>query len=313
MRVSSTSFSTNFLSQINQLQQQQNKLQQEAATGQKISLPGDNPQVMTDVLNLQVQSSENTQYQNNITQLQTAATTSYTAMSSLKTIIDRVNEIATLATSGTTSPAQLTSYAGEVNNLIQEAVQLGNTQDQNGNYIFGGTQNSNPAFAQTTDANGVVTNVQYQGNASVASSEIAPNVTISAQVPGVNDSGSGARGLFTDSRSGADIFGHMLSLQQNLASGNTAAITATDVPDLAKDENNIITQISASGVLQSTLTNANSIAAAQNTNFTATMSNDTNADLATVITELTQTQTAYQAALESGSKILSMSLLNYLQ
>jgi len=307
MRVSSTSFSANFLSQINTLQQRQNTLQQEAATGQKISLPEDNPEVVTQVLNLQAQASANGQYQNNISTLQNAATTSYSAMSSLKTISDRVNEIATLATSGTASPTQLASYATEVNNLVQEAVQLGNTQDPNGNYIFGGTKTNSPPFTSSADAN-----VVSQGNASVAQSEIAPNVTISAQVPGANSSGTGPRGLFTDSRYGADIFSHMISLQQDLASGNTAAITSTDAPALAKDEDNIITSISANGVLQSTLTNATSIAAAQSTNMTAQMSSDTNADLATTITELDQTQTAYQAALESGSKVLSLSLLDYL-
>ena len=191
-------------------------------------------------------------------------------------------------------------------------MQLGNTQDANGNYIFGGTKSNTPPFAQTTDANNTVTNVAYQGNPKVAQTEIAPNVTISAQVPGVNDSGTGPTGLFTDSRNGTDLFGHMIALQQDLASGNTAAITSTDAPGLAKDEDNIITQISANGVLQSTLSNATNIAAAQSTNFTAQMSNDTNADLATVITQLDQTQTAYQAALESGSKVLSLSLLDYL-
>jgi len=35
--------------------------------------------------------------------------------------------------------------------------------------------------------------------------------------------------------------------------------------------------------------------------------------LAQTLTELDQTQTAYQAALESGSKVMNLSLLNFLQ
>ena len=313
MRISSSTFANDFLYQTNQLQQQQNTLQQEVTTGQKVTLPEDNPSAMAQVLNLQTSSASNSQYQSNVTALQSSATTSYGAMNSLKTISDRVSQIATLASSGTTSPSQLASYSSEVKNLLQEAVQIGNTQDAQGNYIFGGTNTGNSPFTAVTDASGNITGVTYNGNTSVASSEIAPNVTISAQTPGANTSGAGPTGLFQDSRSGANLFANMISLQQNLASGNTAAINSTDVPALATDENNIITNISANGVLQSTLTNATNIATAQSTNLTSQISGLTNADLATALTRLNQTQTAYQAALESGTQIMQLSILNYLQ
>ena len=42
------------------------------------------------------------------------------------------------------------------------------------------------------------------------------------------------------------------------------------------------------------------------------MSNDTNADLAQTLTQLSQTQTAYQAALESGTMVMGLSLLEFL-
>ncbi len=297
MRISSDYFSANFLNESNQLQQQLNQLQQQASTGLKVSLPSDNPSVMASVLNLQTESSENNQYQDNVSSLQNAATTTYTAMNSLKTITDRVNEIATLSTSGTASPTQLSSYSSEVKNLISEALQLGNTQDANGNYIFGGTKTGAPPFVATTDASGNVTGVTYQGNTSVSKVEIAPNVTISAQVPGENTTGSGASGLFADSQTGADVFAHMISLQQDLASGNTSAISSTDAPALSKDDDNVIMQIGANGVLQSTLTNATNFASSQATNLTTQISNSTSADLATTLTELNQvTQTAYQKA-----------------
>ena len=312
MRISTSNFSSNFLVQVQQLEQQQNTLQSQASTGLKVSLPEDDPSVMASVLNLQTASSANSQYKNNISQLQSSAVTASGAMNSLQTISNRVNEIATLATSGTTSKDQLSSYASEVSNLLQQAVQLGNTQDADGNYIFAGTQSSTKPFTTTTDASNNVIAVNYQGNNDVASSEIAPNVTVSAQTPGANTGGSGPRGLFADSRYGADLFSHMISLQQHLAAGNTTAISSTDAPALSKDEQNIIYQISANGVMQSTLSNANNIAAAKSTNLTAQISNETNADLAQTLVQLNQTQTAYQAALQSGSKVMNLSLLDYL-
>ena len=65
--------------------------------------------------------------------------------------------------------------------------------------------------------------------------------------------------------------------------------------------------------MQSTLTNASNIATAKATNITSQISNDTSANLAQTMTQLSQTQNAYEAALESGEQVMSVSLLNFLQ
>jgi flagellar hook-associated protein 3 FlgL len=313
MRISSDYFTDNFINNVNNLAQQQNQLQTQASTGLKITLPEDDPAVMTQVLDLQTDSSQNAQYQANITQLQNSATTSYTAMNNLKTISDQADTIATEASSGTTSSTEMASYALQVGQLIQEAVQAGNTQDADGNYIFGGTNSGTPPFSAATDSSGNVTAVTYHGNTGVAQSEIAPNVTVTAQTPGANTTGSGPAGLFTDSRAGADFFNHLISLQKDLQAGNSSAISSTDAPALQKDESNIINHISANSILQSQLTTAASTASTQSTNLTTQISGDTNADLATTLTQLQQTQTSYQAALASAAQVMNLSLLNYLQ
>lgn len=311
MRVSSSTFTNNFLYQVGQLQSQQVTLGNETSTGLKVTLPEDNPSVMNQVLNLQSQASSNTQYQSNISQVQASANTASDALNSLQTLVEQAGEIATEST-GTTSSSQLSTYATQVGQLIQQALQLGNTKDANGNYIFGGTATSSPPFSATTNASGDVTGVAYTGNSSVASSEIAPGLTVSAQNPGENNTGSGPGGVFADSRTGSDIFSHLISLQQNLQSGNTSAISSTDDPNLTKDEDNVVTQISGNAVLQSTLTAAGNVVQQQATNEDSQMSNDTSADLAQTITQLQQTQTAFQAALQTGSMVMQMSLMTYL-
>ena len=311
MRVATSSFPDSFLYQTNLLQNQQNTLQSEASTGLKLTMPGDDPAGMSQALELQTDSSANTQYQNNITQLQDAATTSYNAMNGLQTLISKANEIAS-SVDGTTSATSMSSYASEIGGILQQAVQLANTKDSQGNYIYGGTNVSSPPFAATTDSNGNITAVNYQGNSSVAQSEIAPGVTISAQTLGANTTGSGPRGLITDSRSGADLFNHLISLQNDLSSGNASAVNSTDVPQLAKDEDNIAYQVGSNGLMQSTLSNTSTVATQQGANLTTQMSNTTSADLATTLTRLQQTQTSYQAALQSGVLVMQLSLLQFL-
>jgi flagellar hook-associated protein 3 FlgL len=312
MRVATDTFSNNLIDQLSQLEQRQNQLQNQAVTGRKISLPEDDPAAMQQVLNLQAQSAQTAQYQNNISQLQGLAATNYNAINGLKTISDRAGEIATLA-DGTKSPADLANYATEVSSLIQQAAQLANSKDSSGNYLFAGTSSNTAPFVVTTDSSGLVTGVAYQGNTSTAQSEIAQGVTVSAQVLGANTTGSGPRGLITDSRHGADFLNHLISLQNDLKAGNTSAISATDAPALSKDEDNIIFQISANGALQSRLQATSNIASQQTVAIDGQVSQKTSVDLAQTLTEFSQAQNAYTAALQSGARILNTSLLDYLK
>jgi len=294
------------------LNTQQNELQKQVATGLRFSQLDDDPSGMGAVLNLQAQNSQTAQYQQNITSLQAVATSSYNAMQTLDTISQRASEIATLA-DGTASPQQLQTYATEVTQLIQQGVQAMNSQDQ-GQYLFGGTLDNQPPFVATTDASGNVTAVTYQGNSSVASVEIAPGNTVSAQTVGANTSGSGPEGLITDSRNGADFFNHLIALQSHLLAGNTTAISSTDSAALAKDQDNITLQVGMNGVIQSHLAAASAVATAQANSTNNLISQDAGADPAQTMTELSAAQSAYQAAVQSGASLLNenLSLAYYL-
>jgi flagellar hook-associated protein 3 FlgL len=312
MRIAGTTYSDIAVSQLNLLTAQQTQLQNQVSTGQRVRKPEDDPAAMAKGLSLQAENSAAAQFSRNISMLQNRANTVYGALDQLKTISDRASEIATQA-DGTASPAELQSFATEVGQLIQQAVSLANTKDGS-QYVFAGTNSGQPAFTTTTDANGNVTGVAYQGNTSVMQTQIADGTTMTVDSPGQNATGTGARGVFSDSRYGADFFNHLISLENHLQSGDTTSISSTDAPALAKDEDNIIYQVSANGVAQSRLTTAASIASNRQTSLQTAFSSLTGADLTQTIVDLTQTQNTYQAALESSSALLKMqqSLLQYL-
>jgi flagellar hook-associated protein 3 FlgL len=313
MRIAFNSFPDSLVNQLSLLSSQQTKLENEVDTGKSISQLSDDPAVMEQVLGWQAQNSSNAQYQQNISTLQEQATSSYSAINSLQTLSARASAIATQA-DGTASPADLAAYASEVNQLIQEGVQAMNSQNAQGEYLFGGTQNSQPPFVATTDASGNVTAVTYQGNDAVPSAEVASGYSLSAQVPGANTSGTGPAGVITDSRTGADFFNHLIALRNDLEAGNTQAIATTDQANLTKDEDNITSQISANGLIQSQLNDATAVASAQSTALTQDVSQASDADMATTLTRLSTLQTAYQAALESGASLLNsnLSLMDYI-
>jgi flagellar hook-associated protein 3 FlgL len=292
------------VSQLNLLSAQQYQLQNQASTGQTISAPSDDPTGMALALNLQADNSAVTQYAQNISTLQNRATIAGNALSSLQTIEERASEIATSA-DGASSPAQLQANATEVTQLIQQAAQLMNTQDGS-QYVFGGTASGSAPFTVSTDASGNVTAVTYSGNADVATAEVGQNATLAVDAPGENNSGSGARGVVSDSRYGADLFNHLISLQNNLLSGNTGAITATDAKNLSNDSDNIIYQVATNGAAQTRLTAAASFDSAQQSGLQQSLTSVAGADLAQTLTQLTQANNAYQVALQTSSQIMQL-------
>jgi len=304
MRIAGTSYTDSMVSQLNLLSAQQYQLQNQASTGQTISAPSDDPTGMALALNLQADNSAVTQYAQNISTLQNRATIAGNALSSLQTIEERASEIATSA-DGASSPAQLQANATEVTQLIQQAAQLMNTQDGS-QYVFGGTASGSAPFTVSTDASGNVTAVTYSGNADVATAEVGQNATLAVDAPGENNSGSGARGVVSDSRYGADLFNHLISLQNNLLSGNTGAITATDAKNLSNDSDNIIYQVATNGAAQTRLTAAASFASAQQSGLQQSLTSVAGADLAQTLTQLTQANNAYQVALQTSSQIMQL-------
>ena len=313
MRVAFDSFPDSLVGQLALLSAQQTQLQNQVATGKRISQLEDDPAAMRRVLDWQAQNSRLAQYRQNISALQERATTSYNAIAGLQKLSARAGEIATLA-DGTKSAQELGVYASEVNQLIQQGVQLMNGQDQ-GDYLFGGTQTAQAPFVTTSDAAGDVTAVAYAGNEAVPSAEVASGCTLSVQAPGANTSGNGPAGVITDSRSGADFFNHLIALRNHLQAGDTEAIAASDRGALAKDEDNITTQMAANGLVQSQLNDADAVASTQSSAINQMISQESDVDLAQTLTRLATTQTAYQAALQSGASLLNsnLSLMDYIR
>ncbi|MCI0540901.1 MAG: hypothetical protein L0Z50_37345, partial [Verrucomicrobiales bacterium] len=117
MRVTSNSFPNTLIDQLGTLTARQSRLQMQAATGQRIQSPEDDPVALRRVLDLQVESTTVSQYRDNIARQQEIAHATYGAMKSLKKISDRANEIATLA-DGLKSQPELQGYAAEITELI---------------------------------------------------------------------------------------------------------------------------------------------------------------------------------------------------
>ena len=297
MRVATNTVSEDIIRQIQSLSGQQTKLQSQVASGQRISLPEDDPAAVGRVLNMQSELRQITQFGINASSALDIAQASSSGLQAVKKISDRAGELVTLGT-GVLGPEAMKAYAAEVDQLIEQAVQDANTR-LNGNYIFAGTALSAPAVAATR-VSGQITVVNYMGDA--AQSAI-PLSTASSVTP--STTGATNQGL-------ADFINNLIALRNALTSGNTAAVSAAQ-PGLTTSENVLVSAIADNGGVQTRIEASKSEQADRMTSVNQLISSETSADMPATIVKLTQAQTAYQAALQSAANIMKLSLLDYIK
>lgn len=294
---------------VSDLGVRQARLQTQAATGQRIRNPEDDPSAFRNVLELQGSVQQLGQYSNNITKLQSRSTSGYEAVSQLKKLNDRAAEIATAAVSIRNSD-DYSALASEVNQLVESALGLSNSK-LHGEPLFAGSAGSQAAFKANRNAAGKVTSVDYTGNQNARQAEVAEGVTVPMDILGANASESeGPRGLLYDKRSGIDVFGHLIALRDALSAGNQTAV-AEAAKGLANDETGYIQTFSEIGANQTRLEAASRQNSSMATSINQMISQESDVDLAQTLVELNQLQAAYSAALQSAGSILRMSLLDY--
>jgi flagellar hook-associated protein 3 FlgL len=297
MRVTTNSNDSQMLAQIQQLTSLQTRLQTQVSTGQRIFEPEDDPASMGRVLALETEKSQNTQFASNTSYALDVSNASFSGLSDIKKISDRAGELATTG-AGDLDPDSIKTNATEVNQLIEQGLQLANTQLRS-NYLFAGTAVDAPPFVATRDANGNITSVGYVGNQTQASVQISNTASIT---PGSSPAAN--QGL-------ADFLNHLVQLRDALNTGVSTNVSAVQ-PALVNDENNIVSGLSEYGAVQLRIEISQSQQQDRLNDIDKLVSTETDVDLPTTITKLNQASVAYQAALQSTTKIMGMSLLDYL-
>ena len=297
MRIASNSMSSLLISQLQTLTSQQATLQSQISTGQSITNPSDNPNSYGSVLNIESQKQQLTQYANNNTQATNISTAASAALTSLQTLSSQATSLAN-GMNGTINATGFSANVNTLNQMIASGLQTLNSQ-YNGSNMFGGTQTSTPPFTASYDASGNVTGVTYNGTASAAAIPVANGTTVTPTTDGVTN------------QQMADFMNNLVTLRDACSNQDLSAATAV-MPALQTSEDNVIQAVGTVGAAQTTLQALATQNATQFEGLNSADSSLTSTNIAQTVVQLTQAQTSYQAALASSSKIMNMSLLNYM-
>jgi flagellar hook-associated protein 3 FlgL len=213
-------------------------------------------------------------------------------------VSDRATEIGTLG-GGVISPAEAKAHASELDQLIEQSLQLLNTKLGN-DYIYAGNRVDQPPFVATRDAAGRITAVNYAGENATATIPLSASTAVSPTTDGVTNRGLG------------DFVNHLVALRDALNQNDTPAVSAAQ-SGLITTEDGIVNALAEAGGVQARIEASRSQQQDMATTIESLISREADADLPSTIVKLNQTQTAYQAALQSSASIMKISLLDYIR
>lgn len=216
MRISTSQLHNTALNSILDQQSSLLKVQQQIATGRRILTPSDDPSGAARALNLTQVDSVFQQYNENANLANGRLRIEENTLTGVTNLIQTVRELAIQANNDTQSNESRRAISQEVRQRLNELVDLANTQDANGEYIFSGFQ----GFTQAVSAN-VNGTFSYAGDDGQRFVQIGPNRQVA-----IGDSGLDA---FFRIRNGNGTF----ATAANIANTGTGVIDSGSVTNPA--------------------------------------------------------------------------------
>jgi flagellar hook-associated protein 3 FlgL len=272
------------------------KAAEEVSTGRSVNEPGDNPAAMAALVINDAQTSQDVQFQTNVSDLQSKFQVADSAMNNATQILTSAISLGTQGASGTLSAADRQQIAAQVAGLQQQMLSVANTTYE-GTYVFAGTDvTTQPFTADSSAPSGVV----YNGNSAVTSVQISEGRSIATNVPGNQ--------VFANAT--ASVFGALNDLENALNSGAGIAAANTEVQNAFNQINN---QRVFYGNALNQVQSAESFLSTDTVNLSEQQTSLVGANLTQAASQLSQDQVDEQAAISASAQVLNMStLLDYL-
>lgn len=174
MRIATITFQQNATSQMQELQADLAKTQNDLATSTRLHSASDDPAAMAQVNQLNVQLSASQQYVTNGNYVTSTLQLEEQAMSDATNTLQSARDLAVEANNSALSTSQRADIAAQLTQQLQNLVAIGNRVDGSGNYLFSGTASGTVPFSQSGNT------VTYSGSTQVSQVQIASNQRISA-------------------------------------------------------------------------------------------------------------------------------------
>jgi flagellar hook-associated protein 3 FlgL len=195
MRISTSSIYDAGIRQINTLQSQLARTQQQLSSGTRLLSAADDPIAAARALEVTQSQSINAQFATNRQNARSSLSQLDVALSSAQTLIQDVQTIVVAAGNGANTAADRATYATQLQGKLSDLLAMANTADGNGAYLFSGFKSSVAPYTQTS------TGAVYNGDQGQTMLQVSSSRQVATTVTGA-------------------------SLFDNIATGNGSFVTA---------------------------------------------------------------------------------------
>jgi flagellar hook-associated protein 3 FlgL len=294
MRITDANRTRDVLANLNRSERALDRAQQAISSGLRVRRASDDPGAALTVLKLTGSSTAATQHRRNIDAALSRVGSEESALDQLSETLSRARELAVAQGSDTSSAATRAQTRVEVDKLIEFAVQLGNTRGPDG-YLFGGYRSDQRPFATPLDPT-----VTAVGAGEQRQVEIGPGQRVNTV--------HNAREVFVDTGAMAALKQLSTALGANDAAGIRSAAGALQtgfdgVQGILAETGSRYGQLELTATRLDTLEQTTS----------AHRASIQEADMEATMVELVTRQSSLQATMLSTSRILGMTLSEYLR
>ncbi len=266
------------------------KLQNQLASGKRISRPSQNPTGIVESMRLASRLRENKGFQENAKDATGWLNTTDEALDSLNSALQRAYELAVQGSNGTLSDEDREAVCSEINEIIEEVGTIANTR-YNDRYIFGGTNTIQKTYESGTFQHNQES-IKYQVGVGV---EVAVNLT--------------AEEVFVEK----DIIGTLQNIADHLTSGDTGALRNTDIAVINEGIDHVLACRSKVGASVNRMEMTISRLEEQEINYSNLQAEVDGVDPALLIMELKNQENVYRASLSVGARVIMPTLVDYLR
>lgn len=296
MRVTNSMMVANFLNNLSNNMREMDKVQQQLATGKKLSKPSDDPVGVIYSLRLNSSITEAEKYLDNVASANAWLYTTDIALRQAGDILQRVRELTVEGANDTIPQASRDAMAKEIAQLREQLVQVANA-GHDGRFIFGGFKTTQPPFDSAGNYTGsAVADIEY---------EIGVSIKMIVNITGDD--------VFKNPPAPVDVFQLLTNIESDLNTGNTTNLSMLRIGEMDRAIDNIIARRAEVGAKMNRLEMTQSRLEEAKMNFSELLSSAEDIDMAEVITQLKMQENVYRTALSSGARIIQPTLLDFLR
>jgi flagellar hook-associated protein 3 FlgL len=301
----SSSVGQQFLANLQLLQQQMARTQEQVSSGYQINQPSDDPGELGDVLQLESDLGQVTQVASNLTSVSSEVNTAESALENATQLLEQAGSLAAQGASSTVSASERTGLSQQVSQILSELVSSANTNFE-GQYVFSGDETSSPPYqldsSSTTGVDELVTAPAPRLIQDATGITFAVSLT-AQQIFDARDS--------TGAPDANNVFLAVNSLATALANDDQTGITAA-ISSIQTAQTYLGQQLQFYGSVQDQITNATSVAQKFQLQDQTSLGQLRDTNMASASVALTQEQTTDQAAIQAEAAMPKTSLFDYI-